>query len=133
MNFFKKKKKKKKKHKSGHLQIRTGAERLGKDAWKEIKMSFKDMQESEAFSKEGEQHMQGKDTWENDVSKELKCLGTRAKGSWESCDMTKRRYPEGSDEPLEGSKHEYGIKFVFKKDLLGFLVLFCFLFLRYTF
>lgn len=60
---------------SSHLQIGTGAKRLGNDAPKEAAVNLKDVQESEMFSSEGEQWMQGKDARENDIFKELKYLG----------------------------------------------------------
>ena len=44
---------------SSHLQIRTGAKRLGNDAPKEVAVNLKDVQESEMFSSEGEQWKRG--------------------------------------------------------------------------
>lgn len=38
---------------SSHLQVRREAKRSGEDPWVEAEVSLKDVQESEAFSKEG--------------------------------------------------------------------------------
>ena len=46
---------------SSHLQFRARAKRLGNDARKEVAVNLKGVQESEVFSSEGEQWMQGKD------------------------------------------------------------------------
>lgn len=96
------------------------ARRLGKDAWTEAEVNSKDVQESEAFSKEEEQHIQYRDAGENDTFREPKCLGLSVEGTGRvelrDDQVTCEEFgfnPEGHGEPLEDSEQECGIKSVF--------------------
>lgn len=85
-------------------------QKIGKDAWMEAEVSLKDVQESEAFSKKGEQHMQHRDPGENDtVRPEIlwHCSGQlqQLQGDQEiiHTSMTCEEfgfYPRGNGEPL---------------------------------
>lgn len=64
---------------------------MGKGAWTEAEVSLKDVQESEAFSKEAEQHMQHRDAGENSPGRPGRPRHESG-GSFESCKVVRRSY-----------------------------------------